>query len=133
MLWATEEAHPGNHFEALIQLKSPEKRLEIDVVLNEKYQKAIDDDLAKGHIFVVRSYDLSKRTNRKWYLPHHPVVNPRTTLEIVRRILNGASKCQKQYLNSAFVNWSRPIAEPFTRFDPFPRIFIHRILRHSNG
>ena len=100
MLWATEEPLRDNYFAALVQLKSLEKRLEKDVVLNEKYQKTIDDDLANGYIIEVPSYDPAKRTTREWCLPHHPIVNLHKP-ENVRRVLNGASKCQKQSLNNA--------------------------------
>ena len=99
---ATEEPVPDNYFAALVQLKLLKKRLEKDVVLHEKYQKTIDEDLANGYNIEVPSYDPAKRTTREWYLPHHPVVNQHK-LEKVRRVLNGASECQKQYLNSALL------------------------------
>ena len=34
---------------------------------------------------------MESRSEREWYLPHHPVVNPNTPRK-VRRVLNGAAK-----------------------------------------
>ena len=36
-------------------------------------------------------HDPRKRSDREWYLPHHPIVNPNKPGK-VRRVLNGASK-----------------------------------------
>ena len=39
---------------------------------------------------------------RKWYLPHHPVMNPNKPGK-VRRVLNGASKFQGVFLNKVLL------------------------------
>ena len=92
------------------------------MVPKEKYQKTIDYDLAKCHIIEVPSYDPSKRTSREWYFPRHPIVNPRKPAK-VRRVLNGASKCQKQSLNSALLSGAdqlQNLLHALVRFGEFP-------------
>ena len=93
MLWAEVNIElPNNYFSALDQLKTLEKRLTKDQTLREKYSNTIKEDLDK--CYVVRLKDAHKvesRSEREWYLPHHPVVNP-ITLGKARRVLNGAVK-----------------------------------------
>ena len=101
MLWAEDNIElPNNFFSALVQLKSLEKRLTKDQTLREKYSNTIKEDLNKG--YVVRVKDAQKvesRSEREWYLPHHPVVNPIK----VSRVLNGAAKFHGASLNKSLL------------------------------
>ena len=45
---------------------------------------------------------MESRSEREWYLPHHPVVNP-TKPGKVRRVLNGAAKFNSAYLNKSLL------------------------------
>ena len=78
MLWAENNNEVPNHyFSALVQLKSLEKRLTKDQILREKYSNAIKEDLDKGYVVRVKdAHKVESRSERDWYLPHHPVVNP---------------------------------------------------------
>ena len=48
------------------------------------------------------SHDPRKRSDREWYLPHHPVVNPNKSGKM-RRVLNGASKFHGTSLNKSLL------------------------------
>ena len=101
MLWAEDNIElPNNYFSALLQSKSLENRL---TNLREKYSNTIKEDFDKG--YVVRVKDAQKAeslSERKWYLPHHPVVNPNKPGK-VRRILNGAAKFHGASLNKSLL------------------------------
>ena len=77
MLWANDDLDlPNNYYSALLHLKSLEKRLSKDEELRSKYSKNISDDVEKGYVFRIENpKDLSQRSKREWYLPHHPVIN----------------------------------------------------------
>ena len=93
MLWAEDNIElPNNYFSALVQLKSLEKRLTKDKTLREKYSNTIKEDLDKGYVVRVKdAHKVESRSEREWYLPHPPVVNPNKPGK-VRRVLNGAAK-----------------------------------------
>ena len=83
---------PNNYFSALVQLKSLQKRLAKDQTLREKYSNTIKEDLDKGYVVSVKdAHKVESRSEREWYLLHHPVVNPNKPGK-VRRVLNGAAK-----------------------------------------
>ena len=103
MLWNDKESTlPNNYFSSLAQLKSLEKRLDKDPSLREKYAETIREDIQKGYVITVKSLDPKSQTNREWYLPHHPVLNPNKPGK-VRRVLNGASKCHGASLNKSLL------------------------------
>ena len=89
---------PDNYFLSLAQLKSLEKRFERDSDLQKRYSETIKVDLEKGYLVQVPGYRKNSRTSKEWYLPHHPVLNPKKP-EKIRRVLNGAAKFQGQSLN----------------------------------
>ena len=84
------------------QLKSFEKRFEKDAVMKDRYRETNFIDLPDGHNIEVPPYDRTKRSRRKWYLSHHPGVNPKEPAK-VRRILNGAATFQKASLNNSLL------------------------------
>ena len=103
MLW--REPHielPNNYYAALAQLKSFENRLGKDADLRERYAQTIKHDLEKGYVKTVEPSKSQTRSKREWYLPHHPVLNPKKPGK-VRRVLNGAALFHKQSLNSALM------------------------------
>ena len=93
MPWAEDNIElPNNYFSAVVQLKSLEKRLTKDQTLREKYSNTIKEDLGKGYVVRVKdAHKVESRSEREWYLPHHPVVKPNKAGK-VRRVLNGAAK-----------------------------------------
>ena len=92
MLWIDSNVSlPNNYYSSLTQFKTLERRLSKDPELRERYAETIREDIRKGYVVTVEPHDPRKRSNREWYLPHHPVVNPNKPGK-VRRVLNGASK-----------------------------------------
>ena len=93
MLWADDNIQlPNNHFLSLVQLKSLQKRLSRDTTLNENYANTIRENLEKGYLLTVPDpHKVEQRSDKEWYLPHHPVINPNKPGK-VRRVLNGAAK-----------------------------------------
>ena len=60
--------------------------------MKENYASTIREDLEKGYLITVPdSHKVEQRSNKEWYLPHHPVINPNKPGK-VRRVLNGAAK-----------------------------------------
>ena len=104
MLWAEDNIElPNNYFSALVQLKSLEKRLAKDLTLREKYSNTIKEDLDKDYVLRVKdAHKVESRSEREWYLPHHPVVSPNKPGK-VRRVLNGAAKFHGASLNKSLL------------------------------
>ena len=86
-------------------MKSLEKRLTKDKILRDfKYSNTIKEDLGKGYVVRVKDAHMVEIcSEREWYLPHHPVVNPNKP-GIVRRVLNGAAKFHGTSLNKSILN-----------------------------
>ena len=77
MLWIDSNVSlPNNYYSSLAQFKSLERRLSKDPELRERYAETIREDIRKGYVVTVEPHDPRKRSDREWYLPHHPVVNP---------------------------------------------------------
>ena len=92
MLWIDSNVSLINNFYSfLAQFKTLEERLSKDPELRERYADKIREDITKGYVVTVEPHDPRKRSDRAWYLPHHPVVNPNKRGK-VHRIFNGASK-----------------------------------------
>ena len=104
MPWAENNIEQTNNFfSALVQLKSLEKRLTKGQILKEKYSNTIKEDLDKGLAVRVKdAHKMESRSEREWYLPHHPVVNPNKPGK-VRRVLNGAAKFHGASLNKSLL------------------------------
>ena len=91
MLWADDNIHlPDNFYASLVELKSPEKRLEKDLNLKTQYASDIRSDIEKGYIVPVSPHDSKNRSDRECYLPHHPVLNTNKPGK-VQRVFNGVS------------------------------------------
>ena len=103
-LWADDNIQLlNNYFSSLVQLKSLEKRLSRDTSLKENYANSIREDLEKGYLITVHdAHKVEQRSDKEWYLPHHPVTNP-NKLEKVRRVLNGAAKFHGTSLNKSLL------------------------------
>ena len=98
MLWIDSNVSlPNNYYSSLAQL---ERRLSKDPELRERYAETIREDIRKGYVVTVEPHDSRKGSDREWYLPHHPVVNPNKPVK-VRRVLNGASKFHGTSLNKS--------------------------------
>ena len=92
VLWIDSNVSlPNNYYLLLAQFKTFERRLSKDPELRERYAETIREDIRKGYVVTVEPHDPRKRSDREWYLPHHPVVYPNKPRKM-RRVLNGASK-----------------------------------------
>ena len=104
MLWADDNIQlPNNYFLSLLQLKSLEKRLSRDTSLKENYANTIREDFEKGYLITFNdAHKVEQRSDKEWYLPHHPVTNPNKPGK-VRRVLNGAAKFHGTSLNKSLL------------------------------
>ena len=67
----------NNYFSSLLQLKSLEKWLSRDTTLHKNYANTILEDLEKRYLITVPdAHKVEQRSDKKWYLPHQPVINP---------------------------------------------------------
>ena len=84
-----------NRTQALSRLTSLKKRLEKDHNFKDKYVSVVESYIANGHAELVDSSELD---SRGWYLPHHPVLNPRKPNK-VRVVFDCAARCGGTSLN----------------------------------
>ena len=97
LLWREKVTLENNYPVEKAQVQSLDKKLKKDKALKDMYQKTLDTHLEKGY---VKSVTLSDTTpDRVWYLPHHPVTNPKKPGK-VRRVSNAESKFKGNSLNS---------------------------------
>ena len=103
MLWAADNTKLPNNYFSLVQLKSLEKRLAKDEYLREKNTSTIKHDLNRGYVIEVPdAHNVENRSDKEWYLPHYPVLNPNKPGK-VRRLLNGAAKFHGASLNKSLL------------------------------
>ena len=87
----------------MVQRKSLKKRLSKGSNLRERYAQTKREDLNKKYVVKVQTGEETEhQPGRKWYLPHHPVMNPNKPGK-VRRVLNGDSKFQGISLNKGLL------------------------------
>ena len=94
MFWAGDSSSlPNNYYSALAQFKGKtlETRLDKNSGLKKKYSETLKEALDKGYVIPVTPHNPQLRSDREWFFPHRPVLNPNKPGK-VRRILNGASK-----------------------------------------
>ena len=92
MLWGEPEPNqPNNYSLALGQLYSLEQRLQRDPNLKSLYQQSIDTDVETGFVKILDESQVNGTFGKEWYLPHHPVLNPKKHGK-VRRVCNAALK-----------------------------------------
>ena len=103
ILWIDSNVSlPNDFYSSLAQFTTLERRLSKDPELRERYADTIREDIRKGYVVTVEPHDPRKHTDREWYLPHHPVVNPNKP-DKARRVLNGASKFLGTSLNKSLL------------------------------
>ena len=79
------------------RLESVKRRLERDDMLKIKYTQEMQRVLDKGYAEVVPEEERDS-SNRTWYIPHHPVLNPNKP-DKVRIVYNCAAKSKGVSLN----------------------------------
>ena len=98
MLWSEAETNlPNNFSSALGQLYSLERRFQGDPNLKNFYQQSIDTDAEKAFVKILNGFQVKGTFGKEWYLPHHPVLNPKKPGK-VSRVCNAASKYKEACL-----------------------------------
>ena len=96
LLWKDASAKmPDSEDMARRRLEAVKRRLQRDSQLNEKYCEQMDVALSKGYAEVV---PVEENNGRVWYIPHHPVLNPRKP-EKVRIVYDCAARSSNISLN----------------------------------
>ena len=104
LIWRNDKVELPDNFAAAAQcLNFLEKKLNRNPELAERYRKTIDMDMEKGYIKRLTKEETTAPVMRKWYLPHHPVLNPKKP-EKVRRVCDAAAKFQGSSLNSQLLS-----------------------------
>lgn len=99
MLWKENICLPENLPVANRRLSSSTKRFQKDENFFVMYEKNLKDYLQKGHARKLKKEEISIRTHKTWYLPHHGVTNINKPGK-VRMVFDAASKSAGQSLNS---------------------------------
>lgn len=96
---------PFNRPMAEIRLRHLKRRLERDKDLHERYRSVVDGYIAKGHASKLTKEEAERRSNKTWYLPHHPVTSPNKPGK-VRVVFDAAAKFQGTSLNAQLLQGS---------------------------
>lgn len=76
---------------ALSQYRSLEKRLDKNPILKEKYCHFMNEYETLGHMFKICSISEYNVINPSFFLPHHGVLNEKSTSTKLRVVFNGSS------------------------------------------
>ena len=78
MLWKTDSVKlPNNKAVALKRFKYLLTKLRKDPELYAKYKETFEKYIEKGYARRMTSDEAAHTTDRTWYVPHHPVFNPK--------------------------------------------------------
>ena len=95
LLWKRDPPDlPFNRAMAEIRLRHLKQCLERDKDFHEKYHSVINGYIAKGHARKLTKEQAEQRSNKTWYLPHHPVTSPNKPGKI-RVVFDAAAKSFK--------------------------------------
>ena len=98
LLWRNDaERLPDSQEMAFRRLESLKKRLQKDNALRQKYVDKIEETIRKGYAEVVPQDEISPAV-KQWYLPHHPVINPKKP-EKLRIVYDCAATAHGRSLN----------------------------------
>ena len=119
LIWCDKNVNlPDNFFAATRRLEFLKKRLSLDPELATNYKETIDMDLRKGYFKRLTKEEAGAPVTRKWYPPHHPVVNPKKPGKFPR-VCDAAAKFQGSSLNSHLLsgqNFVNNLVGIFMRF-----------------
>ncbi|CAL8098687.1 unnamed protein product [Calicophoron daubneyi] len=117
--WKIETKMTENNFPLARQrLLYLGRRLGRDNVLHERYTAAMNRNIGKGYVSEVDVDQLRVDYSPKWYLPHHPVVNPKKPKKL-RVVLDCAAKFQGVSLNDRLLSgpdWASELIGVLLRF-----------------
>ena len=99
MLWKESILQlPNNRKSAEKRFQCLESRLKRQPHLHEKYKSVINNYILKGYARKLPKDEEVNSSDKTWYLPHHPVLNPNKPGK-VRVVFDAAAKTQGQSLN----------------------------------
>ena len=99
LLWRQAEPKlPYNRQMAQIRLRHLKRRLERDEQLHVKYRSVINEYLTMGHARKLTQEEVGRLSDKTWYLPHHPVLNPNKPGKL-RVVFDAAAKFNGTSLN----------------------------------
>ena len=103
LLWGEDEPMlPDNWNQAYRRLQSIERKLEKQPELATRYQAIIDGYVTDGHARKLPAEEADERKEKRWYLPHHAVVNPNKPGKL-RIVFDAAATYQGASLNSKLI------------------------------
>nr|XP_027231770.1 uncharacterized protein LOC113823351 [Penaeus vannamei] len=105
---------PDNRIVAENRLKMLGKRLDRNEDQREKYIKEIHKLFEKGYAEEVPPEDMKRADGKVWYLPHHPIKNPKKP-DKTRVVFDCASKFKGFSLND-YANQGPDLAKKVSRF-----------------
>ena len=99
LLWKEPDfTFPDNKSQALQRLHATERRLNRLPEVAMKYQATIDAYIADGHARKLTSEEATAPNPRRWFLPHHAVMNPNKP-DKVRVVFDAAASYRGTSLN----------------------------------
>lgn len=107
---------PDNRLLAQRRLESLKARLNRDVDLRRRYAETMQRNIDLGYCEKVE--DNMMRPGRTWFLPHHPVINPKKP-EKTRVVFDCAARFQGASLNDRLLqgpDWTTPLIDVLCRF-----------------
>ena len=101
MLWKKGNQKLLNNYEATLRrLKPLRRRLQKNRELFNKYKQTINNYIKQGYVRKLTEEEREKASNRTWYLPRHPVFNPKKP-DKIRVVFDAAARNKGQSLNSS--------------------------------
>ncbi|XP_043231303.1 uncharacterized protein LOC122386295 [Amphibalanus amphitrite] len=103
LLWSEENpTFPDNSRQAYYRLTSTERKLEKHPELAEKYKNIIDGYINDGHARKLSREEMMEPKEKRWFLPHHAVLNPNKPGK-VRVVFDAAALYQGASLNQKLI------------------------------
>ncbi|XP_052777363.1 uncharacterized protein LOC128214763 [Mya arenaria] len=100
--WRDDQCFSHNKHMALTPLAGLKRKLQGNNYLHKMYSDSMEGYILKCHAKRVCECETESKSDRIWYLPHHPVVSPRKPGK-VRVVFDCASKYKGMSLNDRLV------------------------------
>jgi len=99
LLWKADDVKmPNNYVMALKRLQSTENKLHKDQAMAEAYSQIFADYVSQGHARKLSKPEAETPNAKRWFLPHHAVVNPNKVK--IRVVFDAAAMCHGVSLNN---------------------------------
>ena len=91
---------PNNYEAGLRRLKRLQRRQQRNRELFSRYKQIIDNYIKQGYARKLTKEEREKASSRTWYLPHHPVFNPKKS-DKIGAVFDAAAENKGISLNSS--------------------------------